>query len=221
MSELDLGKAQYIMPSTKLTVYGYIREIEKSLLITIPSGLIVLFVLFYGDQIDQWNTEFVGKYLKLKDDNLTVTNTCNIKEGNAFGTIICEKGCYKWKFKINHVDARYPAICIGIWRMQKDKTPPTDEYFTKGKEQGYAYYLKGYKTTIERGDCGDKYGIKCKNGDIIQMILDLDKLALSFKVNGVDYGVAFNNIKQAKYKAAIWLYHEHDSVTIFQGFTKN
>ena len=144
MAQLDLSGAQSLMAKTKYTVYGYIREIEQKLSISIPSGLIALFVLFYGDQIDKWDNEFVGEYLKLSDDDRTVTNTENRLGGNVFGTMICETGFYEWKFQIsNHTDNdKVGEILIGIWRIQNDVTPPTDTYFTQGQEQGYAYYLK-------------------------------------------------------------------------------
>ena len=46
------------------------------------------------------------------------------------------------------------------------------------------------------------------------MILDLDDLTLRFKLNDIDYSVAYKNIKPAKYKMAVWLYYEEDSVQI-------
>ena len=48
------------------------------------------------------------------------------------------------------------------------------------------------------------------------MMLDLDKLTLSFKVNDAVYGIAYNNIKQAKYRAAVWFWSEFDAITIIE-----
>ena len=218
MAQLDLTQAQSLMQKTKLTVYGYIRETEKCLSISIPFGLINVLILFYGDQNDKWDPKVIGKYLELKDYDLTVTNTADSEQGNVFGTRICEKkGMYQWKFKINHIHTDHEEMCIGIWRVEQDKIPPIDVHFPKGKEQGYAYYLIGLKTDVHTGMAGDIYGIQSpKTGDIVHMILDLDKLTLSFKVNDVDYGVAYDNIKQAKYRAAIWFWRELDSVTIIE-----
>ena len=130
-----------------------------------------------------------------------------------FGTIICDKGEYKWKFKLNKV-GNSPDILIGVWRFQQDGVPPTDQYFTKGKEQGYAYYLQGYNTNTNEGDCGKKYATDGKTGDTVEMTLDLDNSTLRFKLNDIDYGAAYKNIKPAKYKMAVWLYYEKDSVHI-------
>ena len=39
--------------------------------------------------------------------------------------------------------------------------------------------------------------------NVIEMILDLNKLTLSFIIDGKDYGVAFENIKPSRYKACM------------------
>ena len=44
---------------------------------------------------------------------------------------------------------------------------------------------------------GDVYASKCGKGDVITMTLDMtgDKYAtLSYKVSGIDHGIAFDNI---------------------------
>ena len=155
--------------------------------------------------------------MTLTDDNLTVTNNCSSysQQGNAFGTRICNQGVYQWKFKLNKVNSG--LIVIGVWRIQEDKLPPTEVYFTNGNEQGYGYYLAGEKLDTTTGySAGTKYGKKCKVEDIVHMTLDLNEMTLSFKVNDVDYGVAFDNIKQAKYRKAVWLFHKYDSVSIIE-----
>ena len=53
--------------------------------------------------------------------------------------------------------------------------------------------------------CNIEHRYKCKwqnDGDILQMTLDLDEKKLSFKVNDEDFGVAFTNIDQRKYRLA-------------------
>ena len=103
MAALNLSHANLLMIKTKHTVNGCIRNIQKSLSISIPPGLIVLFLLFYRDQIDKFDSKNVGKYLELTDNDLTITNTGRYIHKNAFGTIICEKGVHQWKFKVNNI----------------------------------------------------------------------------------------------------------------------
>ena len=47
------------------------------------------------------------------------------------------------------------------------------------------------------------------------MILDLNKLKLSFIIDGVDYGTAFD-VEKCKYRAAVFLRNKGDSVTILE-----
>ena len=142
----------------------------------------------------------------MSNDKLTITVSENYQKGNAFGTIICDRGVYEWKFKIN-TTGQPPSMIIGVWRIQDGKSPPTELYFTNGYEQGYGYYLNGEKLSITTGACtGEQYGKKCEAGDIVHMSLDLNKMELSYKVNDVDYGVAYDNIKESKYRAAVWIH---------------
>ena len=107
----------------------------------------------------------------------------------------------------------FPAFLIGIWRIQSHP-PQTDTLFTSGKNKGYTFDLTGEKTDPKDGYChGLKYGIDCVDGDVIEMILDLTQLTLSFKINDIDYGVAYENIIKDKYRLGVWLYKK-DSVSI-------
>ena len=47
------------------------------------------------------------------------------------------------------------------------------------------------------------------------MILDLNQFALSFIIDGVDYGKAFD-VEQCQYRAAFYLLLKGDSVTLLQ-----
>ena len=44
------------------------------------------------------------------------------------------------------------------------------------------------------------------------MILDLNKYTLSYKCNDKDYGIAFQDIEQTTYRAAVGFYHQQDSI---------
>ena len=67
MSEtrLDLNELQDLDAKTIHTVYGFIRQIEAELSISIPSGLIVVFVLFYGDRIDKFDGKCIGSHITI------------------------------------------------------------------------------------------------------------------------------------------------------------
>ena len=46
------------------------------------------------------------------------------------------------------------------------------------------------------------------------MILDLSALTLSYRVNGVDQGIAFENIERTKYRAVVSVFEMGDSVKL-------
>ena len=103
-------------------------------------------------------------------------------------------------------------MLIGIWRVQKNVTPPLITYFTYGTNKGYAYSISaGKRTTVSGGHSDTEYGVKCCHGDIVEMILDFDELSLSFKVNGKDYGKS-HGVTQDKYRAAIFMMGANDQV---------
>ena len=57
---------------------------------------------------------------------------------------------------------------------------------------------------MKRGNKLKKYGNECKINDIITMILDLNNLTLSYKINDKDYGIAFADIENTEYRAAFY-----------------
>ena len=51
-------------------------------------------------------------------------------------------------------------------------------------------------------------------GDVVEMILDLEKRTLGHKVNEKDYGVAFENIEDTSYKAFSFMNWKNDSIEL-------
>ena len=95
-----------------------------------------------------------------------------------------------------------------------DEEPPTESYFTEyGK--GYGFDPVGAILTNREGHTDDtlKYGVKCKNGTIIEMILNLNELTLSYKIDGKSYGKAFD-VEKHGYRAAVYMMEINDSITL-------
>ena len=97
------------------------------------------------------------------------------------------------------------------------------DYGNPNTGSGYGYaYNKAQKTDPKTGGARDDsddedarhYGSKVVSGDIIEMHCDMNKLELSFSVNGIDQGVAFREIEKTKYKVAVNLYVQDDMVTL-------
>eukprot|EP01083_Nonionella_stella_P067677 179164_1 len=151
---------------------------------------------------NEFDKKYICKKHILKNNIITAV-------GYGGGSSFCKKsissGLYQYKFKIGNINS---LMIIGIWKIQKNKTPPTDIDFTYGKYQGYGFdvYL-GKLTNPETGYTNDKqYGISCNNkpGTIIRMNINMNKYELSYTINDTDYGIAFK-IQKAEYKVAVFI----------------
>ena len=147
--------------------------------------------------------------LKIEGDSIIVMD-CT--PGRWYSSISMTKwirpstGIHAWKFKVDNIKSSWHVI--GIWKC--------DKKFTDVYENGYGYIISaGYLTNPrDYGNLGKGYGTvvrddwverryKCKNGDLIEMIVDMDKLSISYKVNDKDFGVAFEEIDETEYRAGI------------------
>ena len=134
------------------------------------------------------------KLTKIKDENFT-----------TYLTKIVTEGIHRWKFKIIECLESPPEI--GLIKIpsneEKSYAPNLNQYFVKGGI-GYAYITStGRISNPISGYSGKKYGVKCKNNDIIDMHLDLEKYELRYYVNNKDQGKAYDVDEEIRYKAAI------------------
>ena len=196
-------KIKQIRMKRKITVYGFIRQMEK--LLQIPTGIIDLCIIFYGNGGDQWDPTLISaKDVKLDQEKQIVTTLTN-SSTNVYMKRIIESGHHEWKLKVKFHDSVYSELMIGLWRIKKNKTPPvSDDYYTNGTQAGYGYHCSSKNLIDPELGCGiiKEYGIKVTDS-IIDMIVDFDDLSLSFKIDGIDYGKAFD-ITQDKYRVAVY-----------------
>merc|ERR1712228_1023042 len=125
---------------------------------------------------------------------------------SAYCKRVARKGKHQWTFEYTMIGNNHWNL-IGIWNTTSSD-PATERHFLNICHNGYAYCgPQGVLTNPEApGNGGDNYGVRCKSGDVVEMTLDLDRRTLSFAVNEKDYGVAFNEIAEGEYRAAVTLY---------------
>ena len=218
---LNLHNINKIRAERKNTVYGYIREEFGD---DIPNGVILVCLLFYGNKLDQWDKTNIAMAIKSDEEGI-MTHLNPDKATSTFLTEEVDSDIHSWKFKVvkctNH---NYGTMRIGIWDVSKNEgIPPFDEPFNyrmHGRE-GYAFYASNgkvisckengfWKATIE-------YGEECPDGTLVDMKVDFNELSLSFMINGKDYGKAYG-IKPGKYRAAVYLYFEDDSIQFIEKY---
>eukprot|EP01084_Bolivina_argentea_P129136 228120_1 len=135
-----------------------------------------------------------------------VVKSQDAKWSIAWLTPPIKAGRHHGKYQIEN-NAGSSTCCIGIFKaeyaLQKVNT-----HLACGKNMGYAFFWK-YCAIMDHssGLCSKDYGTSCKAGDTIDMYCDLDQMTMNFSVNGIDYGVAYDNMAKCEYRAAVDLYH--------------
>ena len=139
----------------------------------------------------------------------------------AFMSNVIDRGRYSWRFRLIQVEPlRYWTMTIGIWKCRKDKSvvAAMNHIFTIGKQAGYGFAANcGCLVNPETGHGEEErtYGCWCGDGDVVEMHVDLERLELSYVINGTDYGTAFN-IEKTAYRAAVNLSQIGDCIEIIE-----
>ena len=196
------------------TVSGYIHGLETKYKYEIPKEIIFVCILFYGNEVDEWDPKLVGQCTKLIGRTLIIDDEVkHFVTGSTFGKKIVKSGIFSWKFKVESIRDTFAGFnpMIGIWKVKnKVDKPPLGKFFTADANYNEAYAFdpgeaklanpNGYFDSLDKY----KYGKKCKKGTIIEMVLNLDELTLGYIIDGVDYGKAVD-VVQGEYRAAVFI----------------
>lgn len=164
------------------SVFGYFRSNARA---DFPDDVAKLCLSYYYAR-DLWSERFTSTGITIKDDVVSYNyNDDGINGRDAVLTTNVTSGQHHWKFK-----------CV-----KGDHPRP---------EYDNAYDSIGIIPTLESSIFYDgdllRYGFIYRNGyfegDIVEMHLDLDKLKLSYTVNGKDYGKV-HDVQPGEYRAAI------------------
>ena len=194
----------------KLTVFGYVRDATKNMKffmnMHVPSEVINVIFEFYllGDS---WNTEY-AQHIYITDEYKME----NIKPYDdhcaAYGNVVVKQGTvYKWTIKLTKYSLCGGNIHHPYIGVIKDDPSILKSY----KYRGHSFAPHGYlfccgKQRILR-PTKKSYGREFnKVGDIMEMILDLQNYTLRYIVNGVDCGIAFENIEKCDYRLGVNLF---------------
>eukprot|EP01083_Nonionella_stella_P176085 615170_1 len=216
---LDLKKYSTIKQKTKDLVNGYIR-LSHSNTDIIPQCVHQICCIFFYTSFDEWNQNLISKstYFTADPANESVlhhSGSNGLK--SAFLTNIVDEGKHCWRFVIK----KYSSfnLMFGIWNLESDPEPKINAYMgSKGNtayvfDFGYAELNKHDGSSVWTG--ANSYGTRCTEGSIIDIRLDFDALTLSYTINKVDFGVAFN-IKQGKYVFGVTSYSKDNCIVLEQ-----
>lgn len=203
-------------------VYGYIR-IHISFL-DIPSdvmNLVDLFLIFK----DEWDKSYTSNKIEINTNDNSITTKNGMLYSPelrvAYGEAVIDdtSGVQSWKLKINHSKLRGDLLwfmVIGIATDDHEMLCKSITFPSRWGAQRHSYGFitgKGQKkwvnenNRIKKAVYGEPNQFK-KQGDKMEIILNVKEGTLRYIVNEKDYGIAFDNIdKTQKYRLAIRLCH--------------
>ena len=215
-----LEDVKFIDEKTKYFIHGYIRECQlllpqDSIYFTIPT-LVIHWCLLYFHIKECFDTDlFTYSSWELSKNNTRIKKKSTADE-LIFLSRIAERGIHKWRFRLIDVNTEDYWMCLGVWKAE-DKQLFTNAclHYFRVKELAYAWIVNNRERTYGDADGTGRYGEKkCVSGDIVEMILDLNKYELSFTCNGQDFGVAFQKMEKTTYRAVIDAYYNGDEIEL-------
>ena len=212
MAALDVTNYKHIHQSTKDLINGFIRGFEalfsnEHSAFNIPVSINYICALFYY-LTDEWNKDRMARKYEISDDKLTLSSTG--KEGGSDETCACltaiaRSGQNHWKFKIDKWPhpGTYDYVVIGVIKENANFDKVISKWLGGIVNTTYCWDMASTELNVHNSDDSDTwiagYGVKGKEGDIIDMYLDLDKYELSFAVNGKNYGKSHDVDKEYGY----------------------
>ena len=202
---------------------GYVRWIEQALngSIRIADDIKYLCLLFLNET-DSWNEHNINPLIKI-DANKAILNKQGFANVSVYLSNIVKHGKHVWRLKYITSDTQQKANgSIGIHKIKYPQD--IDEHFAnisnvdirshrkpgihyKAASTGYSLNTFGQLSNpIYPGALGRNFYVGILPNDIVDMIVDLNQLTLSFIINGNDRGdesIAFGHIDECGYRAAV------------------
>lgn len=201
----------------ELIVWGYLHRHEKRRTsLNIPEDIKNMIFMFER-VCDEWNKEYSHKKIKIDE----IMNTISIKNGRtrtAYGSLVAKHGIVAWRIKIisitleQNLARSFPYVGIIENKEKILKQYQTGCYWD---DDGYQFcgrfgYIRGMK--IPNSSINATW---YKEGDILEIILDLNEGTMRLMINDKDYGVVIAGILKKEYRLAITHSNEHEGSSVF------
>ena len=222
MTALDLSEYKEIEQRTKDLISGYIRAAEKESFpsnesrYNIPISINYICALFYYIK-EKWNTDQIGEDYEIIDDTLKRKTNNLGSEQSALLTNIARSGMNHWKFKLTKFSSDGCYMDFGIVKENANFDKIAKTYLGEFPNTAYVWSVRSTELNDHKSGSwpGNKhYGVRCNEDDVIDMYLDLDKLELSYAVNGKHHGKAFDVDSGYGYVGAVSLQSAGEVVLI-------
>ena len=198
-----------------LTVDGYIREIQPFLskFLQIPKDINKICFEYYHAERDRFCPVMHEEEMEVTDTTITSSNPDG---GAAYLSNICKQGIHHWKFEIikhSPISQLYFAVRIieniNVYDVSFRGCVYSGTQSLYGINARYGQ-LRG---NISSTKMFTQYCDKAKTGDIVEMILDLNKYQLKYIINDVDRGNA-SDVAEAEYQAVVAVDSPNESIKL-------
>ena len=193
----------------KVLICGYINEFRYTHII--PVEICDIVFDFYDIIVWERNNEWASNQINInKDDIITINKDVN--KHSIFLKCVIGSGKYSFSFKIINTDKTRWNLRFGIYKIKCGN--PKIQYTFSRTKSCCAYVFIGHgnlESHTSPGNPKNKYGKPLEINDIITMNVDLIKNELSFDINDIHYGKAYD-IEHTKYKVGVMLKNTRNSV---------
>ena len=197
-------------------VHGYVRNVTHN----VPKEIIRICVLFYA-LYDDWDKNAMNEGIILKKHGI-IEMSQNKESMNAYLTKEFDSGYNYWEFKVISLNTQYmqhsDTITVGIINVDPktgfDSTNlPLECHWTTDTD--------GKGSSICCNSLMED-GTRLKEGDIIKLIVDMDKLQLNIHINDNQYtqkkvrsGLMLpRKIERSRYRVGVNLFIKRDSIQL-------
>ena len=215
---VTLETVKHIDTKTKYIVDGFVRRAQKLFPSNIVqytiSTLIIHWILLYYYQQDEFDpTKHTDSYVLTKNNTLVTLYQDMNGNGSAYLSKIARSGIHKWKFKLIRANDDDWYMSIGVFNLNHtiNIKKRVDNFYNN---EAYGWIVNSQDALRGRGSQGRYCEKRYVTGDIIEMILDLNKMELRYIANEEDLGAVVTNIPKAEYKAVVSMNWERDQIEL-------
>eukprot|EP01083_Nonionella_stella_P029714 81719_1 len=195
--DLDTSIFDHILNTTRYGIYYFrITLYNRNSKISCKQMMITTFRVKIRHIADEWNLEYKQKQLRIGYFNRKiVTRDIPGKFRHIFGTLIVSHGVNVWTLKVKKHDPNRDkcSAMIGVVNMNNRHNLQK----LKSLNQCFAHIGFGYGLYLANGDVYHTkqprvFGREVKEGDVVQIMCDYIKHTVSFIVNNISWGIAFD-----------------------------
>ena len=169
-------------------------------------------VAIAGVAHDSWDPLYHGASVSIEGTVITMKKKQSGYE-SAFLSNTATEGRHHWRFRLEashkSVTTKSGPRIFGVWRMDHEDNVDINQMVN-------THFTNNELVDPNSNQAhGKGFGDKCKEGDVVEMVLDLEEGRLHYMLNGEEYGKPVV-VATAHYKAAVSFYHKDDRIKLLE-----